>query len=288
MHSIVILGTGFIGSSLNTFLETSKHKITAFSQAHLNYTNSDLLTATLKRLQCNILINCSGYTGSPNVDACEKNKEKCFFYNVTLPLNLARVCEKLNIKLINVSSGCIYTGYEKQFTEKDTPNFGIFNSSSSFYSQTKHICELNLTDFDVLTLRVRMPFNSLAVPKNLIYKIYKYDNIIDYPNSGTNTDNFNEFVHQLVDGPAVNNIRGPLNVVNPGPVTGKRVAELLTKYGAVNPNWKVVDVSELKIVAQRSNCILDDSRLVAEGLGLPHIDKILEPTIALFAKKLNT
>ena len=275
MHSIVILGTGFIGSSLSTFLETSKHKITAFSQTHLNYTNSDLLAAALKRLQCNILINCSGYTGSPNVDACEKNKEKCFFYNVTLPLNLARVCEKLNIKLINVSSGCIYTGYEKQFTEKDIPNFGIFNSSSSFYSQTKHICELNLTDFDVLTLRVRMPFNSLAVSKNLIYKIYKYDN-------------FNEFVHQLVNGSAVNSIRGPLNVVNPGPVTGKRVAELLTKYGVVNPNWKVVDVSVLNIVAQRSNCILDDSRLVAEGLGLPHIDKILEPTIAEFAKSLNT
>jgi len=79
MHNIVILGTGFIGSNLSTFLEKSKHKITAFSQAYLNYTNPDLLTVTLKRLQCNILINCSGYTGSPNVDACEKNKEKCFF-----------------------------------------------------------------------------------------------------------------------------------------------------------------------------------------------------------------
>jgi dTDP-4-dehydrorhamnose reductase len=287
MHNIVILGTGFIGSSLSTFLEKSKHKITAFSQADLNYTNPALLTATLKRLQCNILINCSGYTGSPNVDACEKNKEKCFLYNVTLPLNLARVCENLSIKLVNVSSGCIYTGYEKMFTEKDIPNFGIFNSTSSFYSQTKHICELNLADFDALTLRVRMPFNSRSVPKNLIYKIYKYDNIIDYPNSGTNTDNFNEFVYQLVNNPAVSNIRGPLNVINPGPITGKKVAELLTKYGVVNPNWKVVDVSELNIVAQRSNCILDDGRLVAEGLGLPHIDKILEPTIAEFAKNLN-
>jgi dTDP-4-dehydrorhamnose reductase len=287
MHNIVILGTGFIGSNLSTFLEKSKHKITAFSQADLNYTNPDLLTVALKQLQCNILINCSGYTGSPNVDACEKNKEKCFFYNATLPLNLARVCEKLSIKLVNVSSGCIYTGYEKMFTEKDIPNFGIFNSTSSFYSQTKHICELNLADFDALTLRVRMPFNSRFVPKNLIYKIYKYDNIIDYPNSGTNTDNFNEFVYQLVNNPAVSNIRGPLNVINPGPITGKKVAELLTKYGVVNPNWKVVDVSELNIVAQRSNCILDDSRLVAEGLGLPHIDKILEPTIAEFAKNLN-
>lgn len=288
MYNIVILGAGFIGSNLSTFLEKSKHKITTFSQAYFNYTNPDLLTVTLKQLQCDILINCSGYTGSPNVDACEKNKEKCFFYNVTLPLNLARVCEKLSIKLVNVSSGCIYTGYEKMFTEKDIPNFGIFNSTSSFYSQTKHICELNLADFDALTLRVRMPFNSRSVPKNLIYKIYKYDNIIDYPNSGTNTDNFNEFVYQLVNTPAVSNIRGPLNVVNPGPITGKKVAELLTKYGVVNPNWKVVDVSELNIVAQRSNCILDDSRLVAEGLGLPHIDKILEPTIAEFAKSLNT
>jgi nucleoside-diphosphate-sugar epimerase len=181
-----------------------------------------------------------------------------------------------------VSSGCIYTGYTKNFTETDIPNFGIYNPDSSFYSKTKHICEINLANFNTITLRIRMPFNSKAVPKNLIYKIFKYDNIINYPNSGTNTDNLNEFIHNLIVTRALERITGPLNVVNPGVVTGKKIADLLDKHGLANPNWKIVDIKDLDIKAQRSNCILDERRAASEALLMPHVDDILEDTIKSF------
>jgi len=278
----VLLGSGFIGSSLSEYLNSRNINLTTFSRTYFDYTDPQQLEHTLKALGSTVLINCAGYTGSPNVDACETNKENCYFYNVTVPLRIARICEKLGIKFINVSSGCIYTGYTKNFTETDIPNFGIYNPDSSFYSKTKHICEINLANFNAITLRIRMPFNSKAVPKNLIYKIFKYDNIINYPNSGTNTDNLNEFIHNLIVTRALERIIGPLNVVNPGVVTGKKIADLLDKHGLANPNWKIVDIKDLDIKAQRSNCVLDERKAVSETLLMPHVDDILEDTIKSF------
>jgi len=284
----VLLGTGFIGLSLGEYLVSRNINLTSFNRACLDYTNPQQLEQTLKILQCEVLINCSGYTGTPNVDACEVDKENCYLYNVVVPLRIAKVCEKLNIKFVNVSSGCIYTGYMKNFTEDDTPNFGIYNPDSSFYSKTKHICELNLANFDAITLRIRMPFNSKVQSKNLIYKILKYDNIIDYSNSGTHTDNLNAFIYNLIVTNALKRIAGPLNVVNPGVLTGKKIADLLTKHGLANPNWKVVNIKDLNIKAQRSNCVLDERKAVSEALLMPHIDEILENTIIDFITAYKT
>lgn len=279
---VVLLGSGFIGSSLSEHLNDRGCNLTTINRTQLDYTEPKQLEHTLKTLGCTVLINCTGYTGVPNVDACELDKENCYFYNVTLPLRMVKICEKLGIKLVNVSSGCIYTGYTKNFTETDIPNFGIYNPDSSFYSKTKHICENNLANFDAITLRIRMPFNNKAVPKNLIYKIFKYDNIIDYPNSGTNTDNLNVFIYNLITTNALTRIVGPLNVVNPGVITGKKIADLLASCGLTNPNWKLVDIKDLDIKAQRSNCVLDESKAVSQALLMPHVDDILEDTVKSF------
>ena len=45
------------------------------------------------------LINCVGYTGKPNVDACEEDKQNCWDLNVTFPTLLANECAKYNIKI---------------------------------------------------------------------------------------------------------------------------------------------------------------------------------------------
>ena len=45
------------------------------------------------------IINCVGFTGTPNVDACEEQKQTCWDLNVTLPTILAQFCVKENIKI---------------------------------------------------------------------------------------------------------------------------------------------------------------------------------------------
>lgn len=281
---VLLLGKGFIGNSLFSFLR-DKHSTEMLSKEELNYTDRSIFAKYIQSKNYDAVINCSGYTGSPNVDACEIFKTDCLFYNVSVPVQLANICEEKNIKFMNVSSGCIYAGYEKEFTEKDEPNFGLYSINSSYYSFTKHMCEIMLRSTSAITLRVRMPFNSDIVSKNLIYKILKYDNIIDLKNSGTNTDDFNNFIDRLITHNDFLKIKGPLNVVNPGAITAKLISEYLSFNELVNPNWRIVPLNELNIVAQRSNCVLSDRKIRKLGLQLPSAIKSLKEATALFAEK---
>jgi dTDP-4-dehydrorhamnose reductase len=281
---ILILGEGFIGLRLFNFLREKKIDAEITSQKKLAYYDKKTFYSFVLKSNYSVIINCSGYTGSPNVDACEINKEACLFYNVSIPTQINAICNALDIKFINVSSGCIYTGYDKEFTEKDEPNFGISNLDSSFYSQTKHMCEVLLRGTNAITIRIRMPFNSDVVNKNLIYKILRYDNIIDLKNSGTSIDDLNIFIDKLLNHKDFLQITGPLNVVNPGAITGKLISEYLGFHELINNKWKVVDISDLKIIAQRSNCVLSDKKIKKLGLQLPPVSKSLKDAVAKFVE----
>lgn len=281
---VLILGKGFIGTSLFSHLQSVNTDVELIDKKDIDYTDRKKLLVHLTNNNYNAIINCSGFTGSPNVDQCEFEREKCLFYNVSVPTQINNICDQLKIKFINVSSGCIYTGYEKEFTEKDEPNFGLYNNNSSYYALTKHMCEVVLRKTNAITLRIRMPFNSKVLSKNLIYKILKYNNIIELKNSGTNTDDFNVFVEKLLKHKNFLDISGPLNVVNSGVITGKLIADYLAFHELANHAWKVVEISELDIVAQRSNCVLSDRKIKKLGLQLPCLSKSLKNAVAEFVK----
>lgn len=279
MFSILILGKGFVGNSLFKHLSNYNSPVTFVNKESLDYTNEKELNKFLNYKKFNYVINCSGYTGSPNVDACEENKQDCYFYNVTVPTVIAKCCELNNAKFINVSSGCIFTGYEKNFSEDDIPNFGIFNSESSFYSKTKHICETILANYNSITLRIRMPICNYYHPKNLIQKVLIYNNLISLDNSATHLDDFNNFIFKLINHKDIDTLKGPFNVVNPGAISCKKIANTISLYTDKHPNWNFVNVSELPIKAQRSNCILSDKKIQSLQLGLRHIDFILSDAV---------
>ena len=124
---VFILGRGFLGSKIYNHLKMD-HDCVLLSKADIDYTNPAVFGAYLfhNQAETNIVINASGYTGKPNIDAAESDKENCWKYNVEVPVKIAEACKAAQIRMIHLSSGCIYNGYEKVFTEEDTPNFGMF------------------------------------------------------------------------------------------------------------------------------------------------------------------
>lgn len=285
MFNILILGKGFIGTHLYNHLSKYNSPVTFVNKAALDYSKENELLKFLNYKKFDYVVNCSGYTGIPNVDSCETNKEECYNYNVTIPTVIAKCCEMVGNKLINISSGCIYTGYEKEFTEQDLPNFGIFNSSSSFYSKTKHTCETILNNFNALTLRIRMPISNDNNRKNLVQKILNYSKLISLDNSATHLDDLSDFIFKLFNHKDIYSLRGPLNVVNPGSINCKKIANLILELNSEKkilnklPNWEFVDISKLDIKTGRSNCILSDSKIQSLNLGLRPIDSILKDTV---------
>ncbi len=285
--STLILGKGFIGTNVAASLKADDMPFIHVSQSECDYTNSQELSTFIRdNPTISTIINCSGYTGIPNVDACEVNRDTCYSYNVIYPLRVAKLCTALEKDLIHIGSGCIYTDYTKAFTETDTPNFGVCSDISSFYSKCKHIFEmvLSVEKYNCTVLRIRIPFTNDNTRKNYLMKLLKYDTLINELNSITSVTDFCEFLKNIIQHkiPA-----GVYNVVNPEPITAKEVVDMLKENGLNNPNWTFIDTSDLQTVARRSNCVLSTHKIKDLNLELPSTVKSLQRDIKTLAQCLK-
>jgi dTDP-4-dehydrorhamnose reductase len=291
---ILILGKGYIGNYLAKHL--ARHKaieVCHFSKQILNYVDPTQLRNYLKNTEGEFdwICNTSGFTGQKNVDSCEDHKEQCYFYNVTAPLYLTKVCNEFNIPVVHIGSGCVYSGYDKVYTEDDPTDFGADNPLSSTYSKTKDTFEKLSRDMQRVIFRIRIPFNGVYEPKNYLYKMYKYNNLITKQNSITCVDDLMLFIEKFLwkfsDPILKESCYGVYNVVNNGSVDGAEVVDMMREYGIDNPDWKFVTIKEANFRVARSNCILSTEKLKNLGLALPDVRSSLNYAISQFAQNIT-
>lgn len=300
MKDIVILGNGFVGNYLKRYFEREYKRARIVSNLvdrqlvdRFIEGRSDALADLRRSIRGKLemhkpcaVINTIGYTGSPNVDGCESNRELTWLLNVEIPRILHSViCDRrnnpINHDFINISSGCIYTSdssdiTEHIYTENDFPNFGYSNPDSSWYSTTKHICEQNFiadssweTHWRSATFRIRMPIvNNIAHPKNYITKIIKYGKLIDLRNSKTHLESLARVVDEYLAKVSILGYQGHIdnhdifNVVNPDPLTTREIITILGE--ALVPDekeWITYEELLKDVQCQRSNCILDSTKI---------------------------
>jgi len=263
MKTYIILGkNGYIAEAIIKELKSRDLPYVAWSRSDVDYTN-------LAELKCNLyvlgedlhIINCAGYIGKPNVDACELAKADCIEGNVLLPLMLAQLCHEKDYELTHISSGCIYGGYDKHFTEEDASNFDFQNGS--FYSGTKALAEkvVKQNNPNTYIFRLRIPFDEHASPRNYITKLLSYDKLLNLDNSLSHRADFAKYSIDLIEQKVP---KGTYNITNKGFINAKGVIELIKKYGLSNKDFKFFDDIESfskETVAPRSNCILDTSKV---------------------------
>ena len=108
---ILLLGaSGYIGTAFVTELQRRKKEFVPLARRQVDYTRFDLLLDFLKAKKPTFVINAAGYTGKPNVDACELDKAGTLAGNTLLPQTIAHACAVMGIPWGHVSSGCIYSG----------------------------------------------------------------------------------------------------------------------------------------------------------------------------------
>lgn len=286
MHKtgVAIFGGGYVGSNLYTELQKST-KVESFlvNREKLDYTKESKLREFFEACEPNIVVNCVGFTGKPNVDACELNKEDTYKLNVQLPILMAKLCEEYRASLFHISSGCIYSGYAKPYSEEDVPDFGVFNNDSSFYSKTKHAAELALQKFNnVKIFRIRMPFCGVYSDRNYLLKIRKYDNLLNALNSKTHIPQFVENLRILIETNSERPVNYTLNICNPEPLYTQQIVEIYKEHNFANPNWKYIPYDQMPIKANRSNCIMNVNKLKAFGLSMDNErDAIIKSLISL-------
>jgi dTDP-4-dehydrorhamnose reductase len=268
----MILLLGKSGYVSKRFQDYFNYKNIEYRVVSLREKPEVVLTDLLKTIKPRFVINAMGYTGKPNVDACELQKRECLYVNVILAEIVADTCRKFNIPLGFVSSGCIYLEYEVEywhkFSENSKPNFTFAEDNCSWYSGTKALGEsLVKKSWDKTYIwRLRMPFNHIDGERNYLSKILSYNKIWSSPNSLSNLDEFVKLAHKSM----VNEISyGIYNMINPLEMSARGIHEIAKKHYIGRKSYEYFENLEEfnKIIeTPRSNCVLTCSKSRNEGI----------------------
>lgn len=275
---IALLGaSGFIGSAFTARMRIRGIEFFPLSRAVLDYYQPDALRDWLSENPCEFLINCAGYAGKPNVDACEQHKAECLLANAVLPGVIAEACRDAGIAWGHVSSGCIFQGDGpggRGFREDDSPNFCFRSPACSFYSGSKALGEEVIGDLsNCYVWRVRMPFSNRNMPRNYLSKVLLYDRLLDVRNSLSDID---EFVDACLDSWLNRIPTGIYHVTNGGSLTTREIVAIVQEVLKPKKEFHFFrDESEFMSQAAktpRSCCVLDNSRALQAGLRLSPVE----------------
>lgn len=276
--SNIIFGDGFIGNIL-------VEEMGGYVLTKVNPLFYEKLCKVLDEYNPEVVINCIGKTGRPDIDWCEENKEETLLSNTIVPSILAHECSKRGLHFVHIGSGCVFSNRngEDFFAEDDEPNFYGYQ----FYADTKILAEKIVDVFPTaLQVRIRMPICSYPHERNLITKLIKYDRVIDIQNSMTIIDDFVVALKILIDNRAV----GKYNLVNNGTISPCEIMHMYRKTVDHNHIFDIKTREELNssTVAERSNCILSSDKVELNyGFMMPDIRESLEVILYKYKKFLG-
>jgi len=305
---ITLLGaSGYIGRAFAAELRRRSLSVDLLSRARIDYTRFETLMAYLREVRPSFVINAAGYTGKPNVDACEMARADTLQGNSLFPAMVAHACAETRTPWGHVSSGCIYSGarvnregserveadlsvpvlrelYErdaslfKGFTEDDSPNFSFRAPPCSFYSGSKALGEEAIAGVGCSYIwRLRIPFDHMDNSRNYLSKIQRYPKVYDNINSISHRG---DFAKACLDSWEMRIPYGIYNVTNPGAVTSRQMVEAIRKIlrkDRVFEYWKSdEEFYQIAAKAPRSNCILDVSKLLATGVRVRPVEEAVE------------
>lgn len=255
------------------------------------YHDPTVLRSFIRKEKINAILNCAGFTGKPNVDACENQKEICFQMNVLLPEILARVAADEKISLFQIGSGCIYQGCpsgvdsDQGFKEEDKPNFSFDHPPCSFYSGTKAEMEKRVGGIPGVSIwRIRMPFSTERENRNLLTKLACYPKILEARNSLTDLKEMISISTRML---LARVPQGIYNMTNPGSVFSSHIVELLYQHGIRKmPPLFFSSKEEIAAAmhAPRSSCVLDSSKISRMGFPMRDIHEVLEDAVKNMAR----
>ncbi|MEY4940957.1 MAG: dTDP-4-dehydrorhamnose reductase [Verrucomicrobiota bacterium] len=269
-------GSGYVGQAYQALLTRKGLPFRVLRRGEVDYSNRDVLQAALERERPVFLINAAGYTGKPNVDACELHKHECLFGNAVLPGIVAAACQGAGIPWGHVSSGCIFTGARADgtgFTEHDAPNFTFRTNNCSFYSGSKALGEEVLAGQpNVYLWRLRIPFNQVDNPRNYLTKLIRYSRLLEATNSISQLEEFCAATFACWEKRVP---FGIYNVTNPGQVTTREVVDLIRASGVSRKDFSFFEDEDefMKLAAKtpRSNCVMNSGKLASVGIQMTEV-----------------
>jgi dTDP-4-dehydrorhamnose reductase len=133
MKILLIGASGCFGTELRN-INLKKMKLIHYPSKNLNILDIEILNKKIKSIKPKVVINSSALVG---INQCEIDYEKAFSINSIGALNLAKICSKLNIILVQTSTHAVFDGKQtRSYNENDIAK------PNNVYSGTKYLSEL--------------------------------------------------------------------------------------------------------------------------------------------------
>lgn len=142
MKTILVLGSsGMLGHVVTKYFEEKSYDV--YNLSHrikinerteiMDVTNFSEFDKYLNKLKVDVIVNCMGIL---NEDA-ENNPDKAILLNSYLPRFLEKKYMNTKVKIIQISTDCVFSGKTGNYTENS------FCDGDSIYARTKTLGEIN-------------------------------------------------------------------------------------------------------------------------------------------------
>ena len=130
MKYLITGGTGQLGYDIiKELISRGELNYLAPTTKEMNITNKDEVEKVILGYKPDIIFHCAAYTA---VDKAEEDKENCYNINVNGTKNIVSVAEKINAKVVYISTDYVFDGTKEGIYEIDDKTNPI-----NYYGYTK-------------------------------------------------------------------------------------------------------------------------------------------------------
>jgi dTDP-4-dehydrorhamnose reductase len=150
MKKVLIIGaSGLFGTAIEKVCRENEVDVVGTSSKDFDISDEGALEKAIEEYSPKTIINSAVFMGIP---ACEENPKRAFEINAVAPMNLARICRKKDILLVQISTNSVFDGTKGElYVENDIPN------PKNVYGLSKYAGEIGVRNTLLDSYIVRFP-----------------------------------------------------------------------------------------------------------------------------------
>ncbi|OLA34123.1 MAG: dTDP-4-dehydrorhamnose reductase [Firmicutes bacterium CAG:321_26_22] len=262
MKYLITGGTGQLGHDIvKELISRGGLNYLAPTTKEMNITNKDEVEKVILGYKPDIIFHCAAYTA---VDKAEEDRENCYNVNVNGTKNIVSVAEKINAKVVYISTDYVFDGTKK--TEYETEDI---TNPINYYGYTKLLGEEVVKKLkDYLIVRISWVFgengkNFVKTMLNLAETKTELSIVSDQIGSPTYTKDLSKLLLDMIE----NNKKGLFFATNEDFCSWYEFAEYIFKINNINIKLNKILTKDYKTLAKRPlNSKLSKNKLDEEGL----------------------
>ena len=229
--------------------------------AEMDITDSAAVEKVMTEVHPDKVVHCAAWTA---VDAAEDNQEVCHKVNVDGTANIAKMCGKLDIPMVYISTDYVFNGQGERPWEPDDEREPL-----NVYGQTKYEGELAIEEHVKKFFTVRIAWVFGVNGKNFIKTMLNLGKTHDHltvVNDQTGSPTYTYDLARLLVDMIQTDKYGRYHATNEGLCTWYEFACEIFKQAGMDVSVAPVSSDEYPAKAKRpSNSRMDKSKLTANG-----------------------